>query len=38
MDWKVYYGNGSTFSSVDGNPFHAPSCDVQVVNNKGKLY
>lgn len=24
MEWRVYYADGSTFSSVDGNPHDAP--------------
>jgi hypothetical protein len=37
MAWKIYYGDGSTFSSEDGDPFHAPTSNVQVVDNDGKL-
>jgi len=38
MGWEIYYGDKSTFSSEDGDPFHAPQNNVQVVNNNGKLY
>ena len=31
MDWKVYYGDGSTFSSDDGEPREAPPHGVQVI-------
>jgi len=37
MNWRVYYGDGSTFSSGDGDPFHAPPSNVQVVSQDGKL-
>lgn len=36
MTWKIYYGDGSTFSNENGDPFHAPSHNVQAVNNNGK--
>jgi len=26
--WCVYYGDGSTFSNEDGQPWDAPTCDV----------
>ena len=29
--WRIYYGDGSTFSSEDGSWEQAPSDDVQVV-------
>jgi hypothetical protein len=29
--WRVYYGDGSTFSSEDGSPAAAPALDVQVI-------
>lgn len=29
--WRLYYGDGSTFSSADGPPFDAPPANVQVV-------
>lgn len=31
MRWKVYYGDGSTFSSEDGTPEECPTRGVQVV-------
>ena len=31
LEWKIYYGDGSTFSSEDGPPDDAPTLDVQVV-------
>jgi hypothetical protein len=31
MGWKIYYGDGSTFSSDDGTPYDAPKQDVQVI-------
>ncbi len=37
IDWKIYYGNGLTFSSAEGDPFHAPGNNAQVVNNGGGL-
>lgn len=38
--FRIYYGDGSTFSERDGSPFDAPSANVQVVavqsgNEKG---
>jgi hypothetical protein len=35
--WKIYYPEGLTFSDKDGDPFHAPQNNVQVVNNNGKI-
>ena len=29
--WKIYYGDGSTFSHKDGDPSDAPAWDVQVI-------
>jgi len=29
--WKIYYGDGSTFSNEDGEPSLAPTTNVQVV-------
>jgi len=29
--WKIYYGDGSTFSSREGTPWRAPGVDVQVI-------
>jgi hypothetical protein len=31
MNWRVYYGDGSTFSDADGSPFAAPRSNVQVI-------
>ena len=31
MNWKIYYGDGSTFSSQDGSPWIVPARDVQVI-------
>ena len=31
LDWRIYYGDESTFSSDDGEPQDAPSRDVQVI-------
>lgn len=31
MIWRIYYGDGSTFSSDDGVPSEAPSCNVQAI-------
>ena len=31
MNWKIYYGDGTTFSDQDGTPFIAPARDVQVI-------
>lgn len=30
-DWRVYYGDGSTFSNEDGGPEFAPALDVQAI-------
>ena len=37
MHWIIYYGDRSTFSSKDGDPFHAPAVNVQVVVTDGAL-
>lgn len=29
--WRIYYGNGDTYSDRDGSPFYAPSTNVQVL-------
>jgi len=29
--WKIYYGNGDTFSDKDGDPWESPKVDVQVI-------
>lgn len=31
MRWRIYYGDGSTFSDRDGSPFEAPRTNVQVI-------
>jgi hypothetical protein len=31
MLWKVYYGDGTTFSDEDGKPSQAPALDVQII-------
>ena len=31
MNWKIYYGDGSTFGYRDGSPWRAPGLDVQVI-------
>ena len=31
MRWKVYYGDGSTFSSDQGSPLSAPTHNVQII-------
>lgn len=31
MRWKIYYGDGSTFSSDDGEPEEAPRLNVQII-------
>ncbi len=31
MRWRIYYGDGSTYSDRDGSPFFAPTSDVQVI-------
>lgn len=31
MRWRVYYGDGSTFSGDDSNPWDAPATDVQAI-------
>lgn len=31
MQWKIYYGDGSTFSDRDGSPYDAPIVNVQVI-------
>lgn len=29
--WRIYYGDNSTFSSLDGQPWDAPAIDAQVI-------
>jgi hypothetical protein len=31
VQWRIYYTDGSTFSSLDGSPYDAPAEDVQVL-------
>ena len=31
FEWVVYYGNGSTYSSLDGSVWDTPPLDVQVI-------
>jgi hypothetical protein len=31
IDWKIWYGDGTTFTNVDGEPAEAPGRNVQVV-------
>jgi len=31
VDWRIYYGDGSTFSSEDGAPDDAPALDIQAI-------
>lgn len=31
MRWKIYYGDGSTYSDRDGSPYLAPILNVQVI-------
>ena len=31
MNWRIYYGDGSTFSEEDGTPAHAPGRNVQAI-------
>lgn len=31
ITWRIYYGDGSTFSSLDGTPQEAPCSNVQVI-------
>ena len=31
LAWRIYYGDGSTFSSADGAPSDAPSTNVQAI-------
>lgn len=32
MNWRIYYGDGSTYSDEDGPPELAPKLDVQIIN------
>ena len=31
IEWRIFYGDGSTFSNNDGAPGDAPAWDVQVI-------
>lgn len=31
MDWKIYYGDGSTFSSDQGSPQDAPPWNIEII-------
>lgn len=31
VDWRIYYGDGSTFDSSQGSPLHAPALNVQCI-------
>jgi hypothetical protein len=31
LRWRIYYGDGSTYSSTDGSPFDAPRLNVQII-------
>ena len=35
--WRIYYGDGSTFSSNDGHPEHAPATGVIVIAQRNPL-
>ena len=35
--WRIYYGDGSTFSNLDGEPVDAPSFDFQCVVQPDEL-
>lgn len=35
--WAIFYGDGTVFTSEDGEPFYAPSSNVQVVVQDGGL-
>ena len=30
-EWRIYYGDGSTFDSLQGSPWEAPGYDVQCI-------
>lgn len=37
--WKIYYGDGSSFSNLDGEPSLAPGLNVQIIRiNNGTLH
>lgn len=31
FNWAIYYGDGSIFTSADGDPFNAPRTNVQII-------
>ncbi len=35
--FKIYYSGGKTYSNEDGDPFHAPGVDVQVIMQDGGI-
>ena len=35
-EWKIYYGDGSTYSDEDGDPFDAPALNVQCIVHADK--
>lgn len=36
LDWRIYYGDGSTFDNLQGEPKDAPAFDVQVITQKNR--
>jgi hypothetical protein len=34
LQWKIYYGDGTTFSNEDGGPEDAPADNVQVIGQR----
>ena len=36
MNWIIYYGDKSTFTSVDGGPQEAPGTDVQIIVQRNR--
>ena len=37
LEWKILYGDGSTFSNLDGEPWEAPKENVQAVFRKEEI-
>ena len=37
MTWKIYYGDGSTYSNENGDPFSAQPNDIQVIITDGAV-
>lgn len=33
-DWRIYYGDGSTFHCSEGTPFDAPRLNVQIIQQQ----